>query len=114
MSEKKKLADKVLERLQGFAETLERGESVAKRYTVRTVELDLKPINYGADEVRRVRERLGLSQALLAEYLGVSVKTVQSWEQGKPVPRIAARFLDELHRNPRMILDRVRQRPVEA
>jgi putative transcriptional regulator len=39
------------------------------------------------------RERTGLSQARFAELLGVSVRTLQKWEQGRRQPSGAARTL---------------------
>ncbi len=50
----------------------------------------------------RVREKSGLSQAKFAELLGVSVRTVQDWEQGRREPNAAAKTLlkvAELHPN---------------
>ena len=48
-------------------------------------------------DVKRVRELLGASQAVLAGFLGVNVNTVRSWEQGKRLPQpIACRFLSEI------------------
>jgi DNA-binding transcriptional regulator YiaG len=45
----------------------------------------------------RVRAQFRASQALMADFLGVSVRTLRAWEQGRrPVPRIARRFLDAL------------------
>ena len=43
--------------------------------------------------VVRVREKTGLSQARFAELLGVSVRTLQEWEQGRRAPSGAARTL---------------------
>ena len=43
--------------------------------------------------VRRVRERLGLSQQVFARRIGVPVDTVRNWEQGKRLPRGPARAL---------------------
>ena len=43
--------------------------------------------------VRRVRRRVGLSQAEFARRIGLSVATVRGWEQGKFVPQGAARAL---------------------
>ena len=40
-----------------------------------------------------VRERTGLSQAQFARLLGVSVRTLQEWEQGRRAPSGAARTL---------------------
>jgi putative transcriptional regulator len=39
------------------------------------------------------RERTGLSQARFAELLGVSVRTLQEWEQGRRQPSGAAQTL---------------------
>lgn len=46
-----------------------------------------------AFSIVRVREKAGLSQAEFAELLGVSVRTLQDWEQGKREPSGAARTL---------------------
>ena len=43
--------------------------------------------------VARVRESTGLSQARFAQLLGVSVRTLQEWEQGRRKPSGAARSL---------------------
>jgi putative transcriptional regulator len=40
-----------------------------------------------------IRERTGLSQAKFAALLGVSVRTLQEWEQGRRAPSGAARTL---------------------
>lgn len=46
-----------------------------------------------APDVRRIRERYALSQSEFAALLGVSVKTLQNWEQGRRTVRRAARVL---------------------
>lgn len=43
--------------------------------------------------VASIRERTGLSQSRFAELLGVSVRTLQEWEQGRRAPSGAARTL---------------------
>jgi putative transcriptional regulator len=43
--------------------------------------------------VAKIREKTGLSQARFAELLGVSVRTLQDWEQGRRAPSGAARTL---------------------
>ena len=43
--------------------------------------------------VVRVREKSGLSQSEFAELLGVSVRTLQDWEQGRREPSGAAKTL---------------------
>jgi putative transcriptional regulator len=38
-------------------------------------------------DVRAIREKAGLSTAAFAALMGVSVRTLQDWEQGRRVPR---------------------------
>lgn len=42
---------------------------------------------------RRVRRRLGFSQAVFADRIGVSIDTIRNWEQGKRSPTGAATAL---------------------
>jgi putative transcriptional regulator len=43
--------------------------------------------------VASIREKTGLSQPKFAQLLGVSVRTLQEWEQGRRAPSGAARTL---------------------
>ena len=43
--------------------------------------------------ILRAREKSGLSQAKFAELLGVSIRTLQEWEQGRREPTAAAKTL---------------------
>ena len=56
--------------------------------------------------VAGIREKTGLSQARFAALLGVSVRTLQDWEQGRRAPSGAARtLLLVANRSPRVLLD---------
>jgi putative transcriptional regulator len=67
-----------------------------------TTEADIA-IQQAADEVgatqdaakfaRRVRKRLGLSQAEFSQRIEVSLETIRNWEQGKRCPTGAAKAL---------------------
>ncbi len=59
-----------------------------------------------APSITAVRKRAGLSQAKFAKLLGVSVRTLQEWEQGRRAPSGAARTLLLIAaKNPRVLLD---------
>jgi putative transcriptional regulator len=56
--------------------------------------------------VRSIRESTGLSQAKFASLLGVSVRTLQDWEQGRRAPSGAARTLLLIaQKNPGVLLE---------
>lgn len=57
-------------------------------------------------DIARIREKTGLSQARFAQLLGVSVRTLQDWEQGRRAPSGAARtLLMVAARNPQALLE---------
>jgi putative transcriptional regulator len=97
--------------LTEFYEALQEGPAaVAKRFTARTIEFDLKPRTYAGKDVEKVRDLLGLSQPLFARFLGVSVTAVRSWENGGKKPSdMACRFLDEIALKPDYWRERVGQ-----
>jgi len=56
--------------------------------------------------IAHTREAMSLSQAQFAKLLGVSVRTLQEWEQGRRAPSGAARTLILIaSRNPKALLD---------
>ena len=92
---------KIVAALERFRDTIEAGVPIEQRYTVRRVKLNLTPQAFGPEEVKRVRATLGVSQPIFGQFLGVDVKTVRSWEQGRRVPsEMARRFLEEIQAAP--------------
>jgi len=60
-------------------------------------------------DVAQVRNKTGLSQARFAQLLGVSVRTLQDWEQGRRAPSGAARTLLAIAaKNPKALLPTAR------
>ena len=56
--------------------------------------------------VRSIRDKIGLSQAKFAALLGVSVRTLQDWEQERRVPSGAAKTLLLIaDKNPDVLVD---------
>ncbi|MBP8058826.1 MAG: helix-turn-helix domain-containing protein [Chloroflexi bacterium] len=57
-------------------------------------------------DVRHIREGFQLSQAEFAALLGISLRTLQNWEQGRRVPQGAARVLLQVAaRHPEAVWD---------
>ncbi len=57
-------------------------------------------------DVARTREKTRLSQSRFAQLLGVSVRTLQDWEQGRRAPSGAARTLLAIAaKNPKALLE---------
>jgi len=74
--------------LKGLREMLGHAEGkieLKPRYVATT-----PPKRYTAEEIRKIRDNLNMSQGFFAEVIGVSKKTVESWEYGKGKPSGAA------------------------
>jgi putative transcriptional regulator len=84
-----------------------------KRNVGREILVGLREIKRGeygrvinARDVATIREKTGLSQSRFASLLGVSVRTLQDWEQGRRAPSGAARtLLLVAAKSPRALLD---------
>ncbi len=64
----------------------EKGKGKA-RATVMTIH----PVDqFSPDEIKQIRTDTGMTQVLFAQYMGVSVKTVEAWEAGRNHPVGAA------------------------
>ncbi len=88
-----KLGDELL---QSMAEAL--AHARGKKTAVRVHRL--KP-----SDVRKARERLGLSQDKFADAFGVSASTLRKWEQGQRAPTGAAKtLLKVIEREPKAVL----------
>ena len=91
-------------------DALQAKEPIHKKFTCRTIVLDLKPSSYNPARIKQTRNLLGVSQTLFAKFLGVSPSTVRSWEHGGNAPSdMACRFMDEIRRDPRHWMDRLRE-----
>lgn len=47
-------------------------------------------------DVKKIREKLGLSQEALAEMVGVHPRTIQNWESGSTIPKSKHAILRDL------------------
>ncbi len=107
--------DRLIAGLTEFRDALRRGKAPSSRFTVRSLTLDLTPGDYDAPAVRATRQLLGVSQAVFAQFLGVSADAVQAWEQGTRTPSgPARRFMDEIRRDPRLWRTRIHEAAAKA
>ena len=61
---------------------------------------------FQSDDIRGIRAKLGLSQSEFALMIGVSVATLQNWEQGRRNPEGPARALLRIAaKNPEAVLE---------
>ena len=61
-----------------------------------------------ADRIRRIREATGLSQAKFATWLGVSLRSLQDWEEGRhPPTKRAIRLLEKAEASAKKLKDRI-------
>jgi len=96
----KKIGAEIISDLRSLRDALKNGEPIARKFTIRKVELDLQPQEYDAESVKRTRKKLNVSQAVFAQLLGAKVDLVQSWEQGLRSPNgMACRLLDLINQN---------------
>lgn len=75
--------------MAGLTEAVEDAKSSEKTLKRKTV--SIVPVKqYEAEEIKKIRKSVGMSQRLFASYLGVSEKTVEAWECGTNHPSGAA------------------------
>ncbi len=69
--------------------------SVKKQYKVKDEVIPVR--RFGAEDVKGIRKRTRTTQGFLANWLGVSKKTIQAWESGRNTPNgTSARLLSLL------------------
>jgi DNA-binding transcriptional regulator YiaG len=110
---RKSAGSKILAAIEEATAILRTEGIESRRLTVRTYGAAALS-EYGSEDVKRVRSLLGISQAVLARFLGVNIGTVRSWERGRRLPQpIARRFLSEIESDPGYWRDRIGNRNFE-
>lgn len=98
--------------IKGLNEAIEH-QSGAK--PARSVKLTITPVpNFDAGEIKKIRQRTGLSQIMFASSLGVSKKTVEAWERGRNKPEGSSRRLLEIVRDDPEFLSKFHDRQQES
>ncbi len=107
--------------IQGMREALaiSRGEMEPARVSRRALsarEAEAPPPSeYDAADIRRIRERMGLSQPVFGQMLNVSVDTVKAWERGtRQAAGPSLRLLEVAENHPEVLLGILGRRPRRA
>lgn len=75
--------------MQGLEEAIAYNEGKIK---ARTNTITIIPVpDFEANEIKNIRNELGMTQVLFAGFMGVSTKTVEAWEAGRNMPDGPAR-----------------------
>ena len=87
--------------LHKLCDAIEGGLSLEDAARVRRSPINLTLPEVSPDDIRAVRESLGLNRAMFAEFLGVGQSTLRRWEHGQVVlPALVRRFLGEVRDDP--------------
>jgi len=106
---KPRVADEIMAGMRELERMMDDDKTPQQMFTVRTVEIP-EPNVYSARQIRAIRDSLGVSQAVFAHLLGVSVILVKSWERGSREPSpLARRLLDTIKADPSRWLATVRE-----
>jgi DNA-binding transcriptional regulator YiaG len=104
-----RVADEIMAGMRELERMMDEGKTPEDMFTVKTIEVP-DPGIYRAAQVRKLRHDLGVSQAVFAHLVGVSVVLVKSWERGVRQPNLMARrLLDTIRADPPRWLATVRQ-----
>ena len=77
------------------------------KITARKTKITIKPVDsFNNIDIKRIRQRTGLSQVMFAGSLGISPKTIEAWENGRNKPEGASRRLLEIVRDDPNIIKR--------
>jgi putative transcriptional regulator len=97
---KPRVADEIMAGMRELQRMIDEDRTPEEMYTVKRIEIP-EPHDYGPRQIRALRNSLGVSQAVFARLLGVSVILVKSWERGARDPSpMARRLLDTIRANP--------------
>jgi putative transcriptional regulator len=99
---KARMRSEIIEAMRGLHKIGAVGDAELEKTTLRMLGRDALPKveDLSASEIVEVRERAGVSQAVLAGFLNVAVNTVSQWERGERKPTGAAlKLLHVVKRN---------------
>jgi len=89
----------LIEGMREVRRAINTGNPISRKHHSRSIAIS-SPEPSTPELVRLAREKLGVSQALFGQFLGVSPAAVASWERGKTPNGTAARILSLIRNDP--------------
>ena len=89
---KARMRSEIVEAMQGLHKIGAISDAELEKTTLKMLGRDALPkvANLSPTEIAKVREKAGVSQAVMAAFLNVAVNTVSQWERGERRPTGAA------------------------
>jgi putative transcriptional regulator len=82
--------------MQGLAEAVDCQQG---KIPLRKAKLTIKPVTaFNTDDIKQIRQKIGLSQVVFVGSLGVCLKTVKSWKNGRNKTKMVSRHMFEVVR----------------
>lgn len=89
-----------------LGKSLERAMREVLEHAQGKITLENRTVEVSAPEVKAIRQRYALSQQDFARIFGISVRTLQQWEQGRRFPQGPAKvLLNVIDKNPQAVWD---------
>ena len=80
-------------------------------FNCRNSRLTCLPRKLSANDIRKLRHQLKVSQPLFAKAIGVTKQTINSWESGWRTPSLmACKLLTIFKKNPQLLLSYVHEK----
>jgi len=99
---KARLRSEIVDAMRGLHKIGVVGDAELEKTTLRMLGRDALPKvdAFSPSEIAKLRERAGVSQAVMAGFLNVAVNTISQWERGERKPTGAAlKLLNVVKRN---------------
>jgi putative transcriptional regulator len=99
---KARLRSEIVEAMRGLHKIGVVGDAEVEKTTLRMLGRDALPKvdAFSPSEIAKLRQRAGVSQAVMAGFLNVAVNTISQWERGERKPTGAAlKLLNVVKRN---------------
>jgi len=93
-----------IEIIKGLDEVIEKEKGI-KLYSLSEITAEVLPLTkFDAEKIQSLRQKYEMSPAVFADVIGISIKTLKSWESGLSKPAgVYARLLQVIDHDPKVV-----------